>query len=70
MRYCLHGRTQQGCPPVAFSQNFENRFLKNANRFLSFICKLYMFYLKIQMFNINDLYGRRNILKCFNTHVS
>ena len=33
-----------------YSQNF-------ANRFLSCICKLYMFYLEIQMFKINDLYG-------------
>ena len=55
MRNCLHGRTQQGCPPVAFSQSFENLFLKNANLFLSCIW-LYMFYLEIQMFNINDLY--------------
>ena len=47
----------QGCPAVAFSQNFANRFLNNANRFLSCICKLYMFYLEIQMFNINNLYG-------------
>ena len=50
-------RAWQGCPPLAFSQNFVNRFLNNANRFLSCISKLYMFYFQIQMFNIDELYG-------------
>ena len=50
--------TLQGCPSVAFSQNFADRFLNNANRGLSCIlCKIYMFYIEIQMFNSNDLYG-------------
>ena len=47
----------QGCPLVAFLQNLANQFLNNGNRFLSCICKLYMFYFEIKKLNIIELYG-------------